>query len=1172
MKSDNASSLASRNEIVNSLARELVGPAPAGEELELVLPLRFKDFEEARGPFCEMGTRQEILQRNGPTRRYGLAVLYPFRGPDDEIPLEDAGESGRGLVFTGDEAGNETPEEIEIERTKLDKAAEAISRKIESSKDDLPATDFDLSLTSSYKPSSIGISFLARFSSGSTMAVDCSGGRYRPIPVEIGDRELTWWLRQPVEVSAKFASEAVKVPTSSSITSDEHVLSNCDGLDLRIEAYSRPYGEDPDVRLITVCIVNRTPAGTSVDASSIFQVTLEASVLASSGEACILPYPDLSDRPLDPEELELALLYRKNETFAVGHGCSATWDHSSRRAGQVRAECFPKHEVPSITPDVRDPDGGAIEIPMAALAGLQGEGRGLDHLERLIGSYEGWIQAREIEAEELDSQFHVAASRNLDRCRKCVERMRSGLSYLQNTEQAYEAFKLANKAVLLQQVHERRQPRLPSYDEDRHLWLFSKAEYEPDLHNPPVGRGTWRAFQIAFILMCLESAAEGDSQDREIVELIWFPTGGGKTEAYLGLAAFSMFMRRLRDPHDAGTHVLMRYTLRLLTTQQFQRASRLVCSMDQIREESKAQLGSTPFSIGIWLGSSSTPNKREEALKILRGLQKPNQPGENKLVLNQCPWCGAWMGPVGKEITTPNNVPRVLGYSQVGTTVKFRCPDRQCSFNGGLPVYVIDEDIYDVRPSIVVGTVDKFALLAWEPRAKSIFGLDPDGARFCSAPGLIIQDELHLISGPLGSMVGLYESVIEELCIDRREGSGIRPKIVSSTATIRRYQEQIRALYGRNRVVLFPPPGLEIGDSFFGKYATDSSGNLLPGKLYAGVHAPGLGSMQTVQVRSITALLQAPISVPEEDRDPWWTLMIFFNSLRELGTTLSLLQSDIPDYQKAILNRTMDGYSARRSFWNIKELTGRASHEDIPNAIRELEVEYPRKDVRPVDVCLASSILEVGVDIDRLSLMMIVGQPKTTSQYIQVTGRIGRKWWERPGLVVTLYSASKPRDRSHYEKFRSYHERLYARVEPTSVTPFSPPALDRALHGVMVAYARQAGTSATSESPYPFPEDLVEDLRKILIPRVQSVSPSEVENFERVFKRRASQWKSWKHVKWQGSWSDEDIPLLRAPWDFATPDVEIASWETPMSMRTVDAECVAEIIMPGLLEGSAGDA
>ena len=416
-------------------------------------------------------------------------------------------------------------------------------------------------------------------------------------------------------------------------------------------------------------------------------------------------------------------------------------------------------------------------------------------------------------------------------------------------------------------------------------------------------------------------------------------------------------------------------------------------------------------------------------------------------------------------------------------------------------------------------------------------------------------------------MAGLYEAVIEELCADRREGRRVLPKIICSTATIRRYEDQIRALYGRvgengeAKAALFPPPGLDAGDSFFAKYARESDGTLCPGRKYIGVYAPGLSSLQTAQVRAFTALLQAPVSLPSgAERDPWWTLMLFFNSLRELGTTLTLFQSDIPDYLKVVRNRLGADWSEMRHRLNPLQLTGRSPSYEIPDAIDALEVTCSTSsDNQPVDVCLASSIIEVGIDIDRLSLIAVVGQPKTTSQYIQVTGRVGRSWWERPGLVVTIYSPSKPRDRSHFEKFRSYHERLYAQVEPTSVTPFSPPVVDRALHAVIVAYVRQVGNVRVAQSPYPCPEKLIQQLRDIIIQRVRDVDPQEEAYFARVFDDRVNEWRDWEPTQWGTVWQATEDSLLMAAGAYAPPELALLIWPIPLSMRNVDAECEVEI-------------
>ena len=945
---------------------------------------------------------------------------------------------------------------------------------------------------------------------------------------------------------------------------------NIGPIDLHIEIFARPNPLEPDSKqqhLFTVCMVNRSNSGDyHFDNLCVFQSGFTVRITSPNEEDRILPYPESKLTNLDREELSIALLYRNFQTYAIGHGCAANWGEKNSEGNVivVFAESIPVFEAPSTTPDIVDNNGNTIKVAMASLAGLVPDNDGLGQLEHVIDLYENWIATKRQSIPEIPTHLQEIAAAHLDECEECISRMRSGMAYLQSDQQALTAFQLANHAVLLQQLTERHRRSLKLNAKTSEI-EFSRTYQEPDVENIPMGLGQWRAFQIAFLLMSLQSTGEEHNEERKIVELIWFPTGGGKTEAYLGLTAFSLFLRRIRNSKDVGVHVLTRYTLRLLTAQQFQRAMKLICAMEYLRaQKHKELLGDTRFSIGIWVGSSNTPNTRTQAKVALKKLEERAK-AQNKFILNQCPWCGAEMGPI-KSVAKRRNFGRkveVHGYYRNGNTISYRCSDTLCRFGrSGLPVYSIDEDIYENRPSIVIGTVDKFAVLTWKPEARALFGINSEGEREYSPPGLIIQDELHLISGPLGSMVGLYEAVIEELCTDRRTEPPTYPKIVSSTATIRRYKDQIKALYGREQVALFPPSGIDADDSFFARYARDEDGTLSPGRMYVGVHGPGLGSMQTTQVRSFTSLLQSPMSIHDKNnRDPWWSLLIFFNSLRELGTTLSLLQSDIPDYLKITRRRLGIPFSDMRKLRVPCELTGRLRSDEVPETLAKLELAYNQnRGKNPIDVCLASSILEVGVDVDRLSLMAVVGQPKSTSQYIQVSGRVGRRWWERPGLVVTLYSASKPRDRSHFEKFCSYHERLYAQVEPTSVTPFSPPALDRALHAIMVMYVRQfSDLSYAKSTPYPYPDQLIGDLRKILLQRVKNINETECENFKRVFDDRAEkQWKAWEKTKWSKQNSTDSFLLFRSG-EYIEPENRFTSWPTPNSMRNVDAQCEAAI-------------
>ncbi|MEQ8974165.1 MAG: helicase-related protein [Coleofasciculus sp. C1-SOL-03] len=1156
-----AKHIQNRENIIQFLREELVGSSPQGEPKDCSGEVNFQSEQEFYRPWRQ-ANGEEILQRDPPLVRYGVGVLYPLgKKHEDEESQKDR--------ETDEIKPDETESVIEENAYQsLEESQKEITKSTESESD-----NFDLSTANTYLPSSMGISFLGEFHQDSQLLVKAWGGCYRAKIVKVSGKERTWWLRKPIEFTVEFDGNQLCQQQEKRLNQTAKIQ----GLDLSVEVFSRPDPEKREgVRLITVCLVNRSSSGVlGRHEINLFQSGFEATLVSQKGEAHILPYPGqrLSGIEDDEEEQSLALLYRHMKTYGVGHGCAANWDKEATndRVKTVIAECLPTFETPSITPDIKREDGSSLEVPMATLAGLVEGDDGFAALQEVVERYENWIEVKRNEKiTTLEGQYHNAAHSHLDECERAAQRMRDGLNYLQHDTRVKRAFQLANHAILLQQISSRGSLRRANYDKKARKLNFSAPYQAPNSLQAGENRGKWRAFQIAFLLMSLQSTAQGNSPERETVELIWFPTGGGKTEAYLGLSAFALFMRRLNNKDDAGVHVLMRYTLRLLTAQQFQRASALLCAMEYLRRQ-HPELGKDSFSIGIWLGSATTPNTRKEAVYSLNQLQRSSS-AENPFIIGKCPWCNAQMGRYNGQL--PRGVPKVLGYQPSAGTVVFKCPDQACEFKNGLPIYVIDEDIYYYRPSLVIGTVDKFAQLAWKPKARALFGIDSDGQRQSSPPGLIIQDELHLISGPLGSVVGLYETVIEEVCTDRRGEQAIKPKIVCSTATIRRYADQVKALYGREDVVLFPPPGLDASDSFFSRYARNEDGTLRSGRIYVGVHGPGLKSLLTAQVRTSAALLQAPVPLTAEEQDPWWTLLMFFNNLRELGFTLSLLQSDIPGYFKVIQNRLGWDRQQTRRIWQPLELTGRIRSDQVPEAIAKLEIKCDNtNNQHPIDVCLASNIIEVGVDIDRLSLMAVVGQPKTTSQYIQVTGRVGRRWGERPGLVVTLYSPTRPRDRSHFEKFRSYHERLYAQVEPTSVTPFSPPVLDRALHAIMAAYVRQAGDEEIAKSPDPYPDNLIEQLREILIPRIRDIDPDEVENFQRVFDKRTSEWQRWQRTHWQGTrQTADDISLLRVAGDYASPEWQRLSWATPTSMRNVDAECQAEITQLYLLEGGEENA
>lgn len=1163
-----------RDDVLAYLRYELVGPwepwdgassmTATGADLDTSGDLKFDDKESAYGPFVQLGTGEEILQRDRPCKRYGVGVLYPIGvALEAEPDFEGNSPSAPAAGALDDDPGVEP----------LTASGEETLRRIAERKRTGEAGDDDFYLTGAneYRPSTMAVSFLSELCAGANVVVEARGGRYHRRKVAIAGKERTWWLRTPVTVRASFPAVTLASGGNRLVSAapSDLTMTNVDDLPLDVTAYTRP--RDDGSSLITVSLINRSspPARGGPDERCLFQTRFRVTVRKGDDALpSIVPYPE---RPyhegakVDKEQESFDLLYRKMKTFGVGHGCAADWDGPAEsHVAEVRAEPMPVIETPSITPQIfmRGESGERREltVPMGPLAGLNAAEDGFRAVESVIELYEAWLYEQRALVPGLDERHKGAARRHLDDCDRALARMRRGFEFVR-TGKARRAFELANEAILLQQLRTRRTARPTVLDGIR----FRVAEpVDVADWRTARDRGSWRPFQIAFLLCAVESVANPDHVERDTVELIWFPTGGGKTEAYLGLAAFALFYRRLQDPGDHGVEVLMRYTLRLLTQQQFQRASSLACAMEVIRRR-EGDLGDDEFSIGIWLGGDSTPNRRDDARRSVRKLNQRDESEGYRFVLLRCPWCSAQLGPLqrtqikGKQPRDANRIAGLLPDSipEAGITsitIVFRCPDRDCDFASRIPVYVIDEDIYEARPSIIVATVDKFARLAWSDDCRSLFGIGSDGTRVASPPQTIIQDELHLISGPLGSLVGLYEGVIEQLCTDYRSGTPRRPKIVSSTATIRRYEDQIRSLYARTDVALFPPRALDAADSFFARFAQDEDGSLSAGRMYVGVHAPGLGSVQTAQVRTFSALLQAPQDFGDASRDPWWTLMVFFNSLRELGTSLTLLQSDIPDYLKVIRNRFNLKPNDVRRLKTVVELTGRLANDQVPKSMEQLSQPASGD---AVDVCLASSVIEVGIDIDRLSLMAVVGQPKTTSQYIQVTGRVGRQWWSRPGVVATIFSATKPRDRSHFEKFRSYHERLYAQVEPTSVTPFSPPVLDRALHAVLVAYVRQNGLAGAE--PWPVPHSLIEKAYELLAGRVVTVDKDEDATLERVFDERRGEWLTWQRRIWQSWGADEEIPLLRRAGEYATRTAAQVSWSTPTSLRNVDAECRGEV-------------
>jgi hypothetical protein len=431
------------------------------------------------------------------------------------------------------------------------------------------------------------------------------------------------------------------------------------------------------------------------------------------------------------------------------------------------------------------------------------------------------------------------------------------------------------------------------------------------------------------------------------------------------------------------------------------------------------------------------------------------------------------------------------------------CTGRDCDFNAknsteGIPVLTVDEEIYRLLPTFLLATVDKFAQMPWRGDVQALFGrvadrcerhgwlgteaeckgvhakrgalpasqLQPPPTNGLRPPDLIIQDELHLISGPLGTLVGLYETAVDELCSWQMNGATVRPKVIASTATTRRAAEQVHQLFSR-QVEVFPPSGLDADDNFF---ARQRSPHDVPGRRYLGVCSPGR-SRPSVLIRVYVAVLAASQwlwnEVEEKDRglvDPYLTMLGYFNSLRELGGMRRLVDDDVSTRAFRVERGDRPGMAQRKMFpEGTQELTSRIRSSKIPDLLDQLEVPFTASREKgadgkfptpPLDVVLATNMVSVGVDVQRLGLMVVSGQPKATAEYIQASSRVGRS---HPGLVVTVLNWARPRDLSHYEQFEHYHAVFYRYVEALSVTPFAPRALARGLTGVLASMVRLDG-------------------------------------------------------------------------------------------------------------------
>jgi len=1124
--------------MVKGLRRSLVGPTSGGDISWLGETAQLKNIDDPTfdlgdypvGPWCD-NNGNEVVHKD-PRFIYTVGVLYPVSNEPKqfepvEIAEEDDGEPNPVPESLVDEDHGEAAEDGEPD----------------------PFVNFNKFAP----PRSLGFTIRPE-DTALDIQIHVSGAWYESR--SLSGHADTWWVRHRFEHTTTVSPKGPNAPFSPA------------GSTLALTVGATPRVHDSS-QMLTLWIRNNTHVASSQPMTSamVFQVELSATV----GHL----QPLNTKLSLNPDSLDL--LYSSEQLLASGHGCDVSIHQNSDSTNLVRTESMPIVELKPLTPDIRDAAGTSLAIGMDDLAKFNPTATA--GVNKLISEYESWLKKRQQDLSTIPANLQTIAADHLHACADFLKDMQRGWSLVRSDDDARLCLRFASRGMNQQRLAYNAPPRPLSVRQDK---SYDVEGVSP--HNLGGPQALWRPFQIAFVLAMLPSFVERRSESNndsrpDWVSVIWMPTGGGKTEAYLGLAAFVILWERMaiyrKDPKAASSmKVLMRYTYRLLTVQQVSRAASLVCALELIRRNNSNIFGNREIRIGAWLGGSVTPNSRKAAVSQLRSLQRRERWARgSKFLLVRCPWCGT-------EINDSDGKP--IGYMAVpvgtGSRVMAYCPDSACDFHlrnevgaggghvpRGIPFLEVDEDLYEQPPDFVIGTIDKTARIPWKPESQSLFGLNyrknsgDAKKRQAEPPALFIQDELHLISGPLGTIDGVFEIMLEEFCTQ----SGGRPPIyVAATATTKNFEGQAKALY-RRPARLIPPPGLTIDDSFFAR--RDAEG---PGKVYVGVCATGSMSGLDTQT-AVLASLSYHAAVLGTERfgastDPWWSNVIFFSSRKALGllsaaATTSLGQR-IKQYRslsgrrsgRKISGGPPDG-NADRPLRRNRELTATSS-DDINQVLDELSIALPNK--HAIDLCMATSMIEVGLDVSRLGLMTVIGQPKTASQYIQATGRVGRSA-DAVGLVVTVFKTTTPRDLAHFEGFTLWHRRMYASVESASVTPFTREALQRSLPSYMAAMLRMLKTGCAVRPSLVYWNDALNRISAHIPPQMttekanliavasdllQAASSPEAENYE------------WDQYCGKGEplmfGADSEIPQHR---------INTPYWRVMNSMRNVDADSLINL-------------
>lgn len=1123
------------------------------------------------GPFIEPSAashsinEEEIHRR--PSEIYQCGILYgPWPDFDTSISSGDMEKFEEGIEETADQDKNEWGVEERGQNIQETSKTSAICR---------------------YRPpSGVGLSFFV--SSDISMDVMVRAARYSKESSEINSQKKIW-RRRPLPdngdhqdvIHLKPSENHEQVEDEIGILSDPQLREGHSHYD-KLHVKWRPYSaKNNSGYIVTISVINRAEMKESDtglaswqdrwEANHLFQLFFQS--IIRSGR--VYPYPGNDIMLMDEENREFELLYSDKTVYAIGHGVSPDWEvDGSGCVTAIKASFLPFCEVPLMKTDVKELKRETLSLGMLAetAKNVQVTQR---HLLEFTTTYEKWIHGLNPSLADLSREEKKTAKTMTARLQNSARRMNCGIQFLDDPLVA-RAFSFAHMAML--------------------DYMKARNVKEP----------CWRPFQLGFLLQVLPSLINGRDPDRHVVDLLWFQTGGGKTEAYLAIISFLVAYRRMRYPEKGGgTTVIMRYTLRLLTIQQFERAAVVICALELLRRKYPDILGNEPITAGLWVGSASSPNTFDGAQKLLDGAVNNGGAGLEKFVITECPWCGCKL--------EMDEDPLKSGFRGDRDGFCFCCSNPACDYGGGdnpvLPINVVDQHLYTHPPTLLLATVDKFAMFAWKEETTVFFGNAYSSSMYavpgCRPPDLIIQDELHLIAGELGTITGLYEAAFDTVL----NLKGCCPKIIASTATIRNAREQVKKLYARD-VAVFPSPGLNWSDSFFARVDSEN-----PGRLYMGYYAPNLKRTASFAPLGAGLFLAPPIwnSTDEAVRDAWWTMVAYHGSLRGLGITHNLLSDEVRKYmdyyiyamlddkaksidEKAIafsefcdlfqIDKNQEDYKKKiadkviefRGLFTesgVAELTSNRNAQEIRRYLSDLGISYSSENNRAISLLLCTNMVSVGLDIARLGLMVINGQPFTTGEYIQASSRVGRD--RVPGIVVAHYFRNHARDMSHYENFRAYHESFYRFVEPTSLTPFSAPSRRRALHGAMVIVMRHAADLLENDKAdkMDMGSQKVKAAAAAFLERCQKASP---EQFEKTKQHLDQLLFHWNELSGRDGWDfnplqyhtprgrSDKLPLLVRFNDKLLKNKggsgDEAGWQTLQSMRQVDEECGIVFVAP----------